>query len=114
MTRIEPVNGRIVRFHPGPDIDVIQNDQTQPLAAIVTHVHMDGTINITVFPSFGDTGSLTSLTLRQPGDIAPSDGKGYCDWMPYQVGQAKKTDELAKDLTAASGNAAGGQQPARE
>ena len=79
---MKPSIGRIVLFHPWPEV-------TQ--AAIVTYVHSDTMVNLTVFESDGTTSGKTSVQLVQPGEPKPEFGF-YCEWMPYQVDQAKKAD----------------------
>lgn len=85
---IKPTVGRIVLF---------DDNQTasRKQAAIVTDVHSDICINVCVFPSYGSPVSVTSVRLIQDGEEPPKTGEGrFCEWMPYQKGQAAKTEEL--------------------
>lgn len=81
---IKPTIGRIVWYWPTtPD--------TQPRAAIVTRVWSDTCVNLAIFDPNGNAMSNppTSVLLLQEGNERPSGG-GFCEWMPYQIGQAKK------------------------
>src|SRR5687768_11982283 len=95
---IKPTVGRIVLFHPAPLYaeEGIPTITSAPLAALVVHVHGDGLLILTVFDSMGGTHARTYVTLIQAGEDAP-EGE-YCEWMPYQLGQAAKTEELQKKL----------------
>ena len=87
MDVITPTPGRVVWFHPGKYDDLISTDP-QPLAAIVAYVHSDWMVNLTVCDRNGEWHSRTSVRLRQVNDEA--DVNSYCEWMPYQIGQAKR------------------------
>jgi hypothetical protein len=77
---ISPTIGQIVWFH---------RKGSQPHeVAIVTAVHSDIHVNLTVFGYDGDTRSERTVQLAQDGVIPPVGP--YCRWMPYQIGQAKK------------------------
>lgn len=67
-------------------------------AALVVAVHGDRCVNLAAFDANGKSYNFTSVTLQQPGD--PEPGGDYCKWMPFQVGQAQKTEALAKELAA--------------
>ncbi len=77
---ITPTIGRVVHYR--------ENSQG-PFAAIVTAVHGENCVNLSVF-GLGGTASTnrTSVILRQPEDDHPGPGVAHCHWMPYQV---KKT-----------------------
>jgi hypothetical protein len=70
---------------------IIMSNELQPCDAGVVFVHGEKLINITVADHNGNMHKRTSVTLVQPGDVAPASG-GYCTWMDYQVDQAKKTE----------------------
>ena len=78
---IVPTPGRIVWFHDK------QADEAK--AAIVVKVWGDRMVNLTVFDYGGTTRAETSVTLVQEGDTVPP--SRYAEWMPYQIGQAKKS-----------------------
>lgn len=87
---IKPTIGRVVWFHPNETADV--------LAAIVTYVHDDKTVNLTVFSKHGHPSGVTIVPLYQnePNEERPA--SWYCEWMPYQLGQAAKTEQLEKQM----------------
>lgn len=65
---------------------------TQPEVALVTWVHSDICINVAGFDANGNAFQLTSLHLRQDDTEAPH--SVHAEWMPYQKGQAAKTEAL--------------------
>lgn len=93
-TTIEPTVGRIVYF-----FEAMPHTQGAhaglfirgPLAAIVTAVWSKNHVNIAVLNENG-TGpvGLTSVRLLQPGETRPTTTGIWCEWMPYQIGQAQK------------------------
>lgn len=90
---IKPTVGRVVWFYPQGSG---QSTGAQPLAAIVAHVWSDTCVNLAIFDANGKPIDKppTSVLLVQEGTEVPSGG-GYCTWMPYQVGQAKKHEATA-------------------
>lgn len=87
---ISPSVGRVVWYWPnGTGADA------QPWAAMVSKVHSDRSINIGGFDPSGQPFARTSVPLLQ-------DDEGSIDacasWMPYQKGQAAKTEALEKEL----------------
>lgn len=93
---IKPTVGRVVWFWPGTayarDRGMAYSNSAQPLAAQITYVHSDQMVNLVVFDQKGVTFGVTSVELLQ-GDRRPPLGM-YCEWMPYQKGQAAKTEAL--------------------
>lgn len=85
MARIEPTKGRIVWFHGGTGCDI------EP--AMVAYVNSDGTVNLAVARADGFMYSARSALLVQEDDPVPQDGR-YCEWMPYQKGQAQRHEAL--------------------
>jgi hypothetical protein len=81
---IKPSVGRIVWWR---QLDGVHDEQ--PFAAMVTYVHSDRLVNLVVFDHFGIARPKASVQLVQEGDAQPAVG-GYAEWMPYQIGQAKK------------------------
>lgn len=79
---ILPTVGRIVWYRNETNLE------GQPHAAIVTFVHSDRMVNLAVFDYNGKTFPATSVTLIQEGD--PHTVTEFCEWMPYQIGQAKR------------------------
>ena len=91
MTKILPTVGRVVWFTPSRltgDYGFTHIDSRKPLAALVTHVFGDALVNLAVFYSNGVPHSRTSVKLLQEGEDRPEHGN-FCEWMPYQIGQAK-------------------------
>lgn len=87
---ITPTVGRIVWFEDGAR-------KTQ--AAIITYVLSDSLINVAVFDPNGIPFAKTSITLVQDQvDPVPFP---YCRWMPYQKGQAAKTEALEAQIKVA-------------
>lgn len=93
---IEPSVGRIVHYVPHPDDMLPVVRRGDPLAAIVAAVHDAHCVNLCVIDGNGEHHSKTSVRLVQPGEGAPP--PPYCQWMPYQIGQAAKTEQLQKQL----------------
>jgi hypothetical protein len=90
---ITPTIGRIVWFYPAT-----YKPGEQPLAALVTYVWNERMVNLAVFDANGrHVDGTTSVRLVQPQDERPQSGY-YCTWMPYQVGQAQKTEQLEQQL----------------
>lgn len=90
---IKPTVGRVVWFHPEGGFSGVTNDKTQPLAAIVTYVWHDRMVNLVVFDHNGTPFGKTSVQLVQEEDSVEGSyvPQGYyCEWMPYQIGQAAK------------------------
>lgn len=99
---ISPSNGRIVWYTPSrptgdfdSDAAITQHDRLKPLAAMVCHVWGDRMVNLLVTDSNGVQHARTSVTLLQDDDAKPEDGR-FCSWMPYQLGQAAKTEAAEK------------------
>jgi hypothetical protein len=100
---IKPTVGRVVWFTPSIYArDHAPLDPRQPLAAIVAYVWHDRMINVAFFDQNGVAHNATSVTLLQDDDLKPEHGY-FASWMPYQKGQAAKTEALE---TAAAARAA--------
>lgn len=92
FTLTKPTIGRKVWFWPNSQasteagaIDVY--DEKQALDATVVCAWSDRLVNLSVTDHGGRVHSVRSCTLRQEGDPLPT--SRYCEWMPYQVSQAK-------------------------
>ena len=92
-----PTVGRVVWFYA-----MGHDEVTQPHAAIVAAVHNDRLINVAFFDANGVAGSATNVTLLQDDEIAAV-GSEYCCWMPFQKGQAAKTEEIQRRLDLRQG-----------
>jgi len=89
MIAIKPTPGRVVWYHPRGTDGLIHEAGT-PLAAHIARVWSDTCVNLMVIDANGDPHSKTSVLLHQEGNPRPD--AGYAEWMPYQVGQAKKAE----------------------
>jgi len=93
---IKPTIGRVVWFWNAPGL------QIQPEAAIICYVHDDTHVNLVVFDMDGNPQPKSSVFLYQGEGERPSGLPGtFCEWMPYQIGQVAKTEELQKQITKA-------------
>lgn len=98
---IKPTVGRKVWYRPSRD-DVegaggqtrMMNTAGQPLDATVVAVWGDRCVNLAIFDIHAQLHERRSVTLVQEGDPIPKFGR-YAEWMPYQVGQAKKEESAA-------------------
>jgi hypothetical protein len=97
---IKPTVGRVVWYYDS-------NIGAGPFAAIVAHVWSDTCVNLAVFNANGVALSRTSVYLVQEGAEKPGDvyaerkpGDVYAEWMPYQKGQAAKTETLERQIGA--------------
>ena len=87
---IQPIVGRVVLVRrPG-------NITGQPEAAFIAYVHSDRMINVGGFDANGQPFGVTSVQLLQEDDV--SHGGTTAEWMPYQKGQAAKTEELERSI----------------
>lgn len=93
---IKPTVGRIVWFYPASGDS--QFPPGGPYAAIVTWVHSDHLISICAFDGSGNPYGKRSIHLKQDEDKNPAPEGAYCAWMPYQKGQAAKTEALEAKL----------------
>jgi hypothetical protein len=83
---IKPTVGRVVWFWiPG-------SPQTEPLAAMVAAVVTDSIVNLSVIDAEGNQHAQKGVPLIQEGEKPPA--MPYCEWMPYQKGQAAKTEAV--------------------
>jgi hypothetical protein len=101
---ITPTVGRVVWYHPVVSEEMLHSLPTimnQPLAAIVAGVWSDTCVNLAVFDANGNAHSRTSVLLVQDGEPIPGAGN-WCEWMPYQKGQAAKTEKLEEALAVSA------------
>lgn len=88
---IKPTVGRVVWFYKY----IPSQGYKGPLAGHVAFVHSDTMVNLMVIDENGHPRSETSVLLVQDGQPPSGD---YCTWMPYQKGQAAKTEALETQL----------------
>lgn len=92
---IKPTIGRVVWYHPSGS-----TAEEQPQAAIVVYVWSDTCVNLTTFDPNGHPYAQTSVFLWQGEGERPS--SCYAEWMPYQIGQAARTESAEKKLEEVS------------
>jgi hypothetical protein len=86
---IKPTIGRVVWFTPPSNsAEAGFAGHGGHMAAIVAYVWSDTCVNLHVIDHNGNGHSRTSVPLVQEGEPKPELGY-YCEWMPYQIGQAK-------------------------
>ena len=95
---IKPTVGRVVLFHPPANEAAVDFAPAEICAALVCYVHSDRLVNLAVFDADGRPHSFTSVELIQDGEPAPVHYGRYCEWMPYQKGQAAKTEEAIEEI----------------
>ena len=86
---ITPTIGRVVWYHP---VDASGATPEQPYPALISYVHSDTLINVGGFTANGVPFAATSVSLVQDG--ASAVGGSWAEWIPYQKGQAAKTEAL--------------------
>lgn len=93
MSKIVPTVGRVIwyRADAGDHLQghKVGEEPQQPLAALVVAVHDDETVNLTVFDANGGSHGRTNIHIQQEGEETSGN---YAEWMPFQKGQAAKTD----------------------
>ena len=89
MAHIVPTIGRVVLF-------TKDYYQDQKFAALIAHVWSDSCVNLAYFDANGCACNATSVLLVQDGNPMPD--CYYCEWMPYQKGQAAKTEALEAQI----------------
>ena len=105
---IKPTVGRVVWFWPyetqlnDPSF-IYHNKSYQPCIGHVTFVHGDKMVNLDVIDHEGNHHSCTSVELVQEEDNCVRI-PGTCEWMPYQKGQAAKTEKLLDTTSLDEGN----------
>lgn len=98
---IKPTVGRMLHYYPAGEDSGAIITCGQPLAATIAHVWNDRCINIAYLDANGVWRGKTSVLLVHEDDDARP-GAGYCVWMPYQKGQAAKTESLERSLAEQS------------
>jgi hypothetical protein len=95
---IKPTVGRVVWFYPSqePPPRFVVHDRNQPCAAIIAFVYNDTTVTLNVSDHAGQPWGWERVLLWQGEGERPTER--FCEWMPYQKGQAAKTEALEKHL----------------
>ena len=95
---IKPTIGRVVWYWPSH-----LTHTSQPYAALIAHVHDDFEINVAFFDHYGVAGADQRVLLLQDDDsYGNPGGGGWAKWMPYQKGQAAKTEALEAKIGAST------------
>ncbi|MDH5219213.1 MAG: hypothetical protein OEX19_16025 [Gammaproteobacteria bacterium] len=90
---IKPTIGRQVWYWPEQQV-------SQPYAATICHVWTDTCVNLSILDANGKQFAETSVLLYQGDENSDRPAGKFAEWMPYQKGQAKKTEELEQKLPA--------------
>lgn len=104
-TVIKPTIGRVVLLVPNGDhrLSHLCCVEGEPFAATVAYVNPDdGRVNLSVSDHIGQHFALPGVPLIQADETEPAEGVAFCHWMPYQIGQAAKTEEAEAKAAAAS------------
>jgi hypothetical protein len=88
--KITPTNGRVMWFFPGSMAEPTMAYAGQPLTAHVCHVHSDHMVNVDVIDANGVHHFRSSVPIVQDESPFTRGASPWLEWMPYQVGQAKK------------------------
>jgi hypothetical protein len=99
---ITPTVGRVVWYWPSLfDLATMrQIDVEQPFTAQVLYTRSERNVNLLVTDHYGGTHFRQGVQLKQEGDnVTP--GQSFAEWMPYQLGQAKKHEAEAAPQAAA-------------
>ncbi|MFM9424350.1 hypothetical protein RCH10_000778 [Variovorax sp. GrIS 2.14] len=90
---IIPTVGRQVWFTPNKS-DPLHDEDPAPFAATVARVFAERCVNLMVLNRQGKPVERTSVLLKQAGmEYEPL--SSFCEWMPYQIGQAAATPMTA-------------------
>lgn len=88
---IKPTVGRVIWYWPSA-----REEGEQPWAGMIVKVWNDRLINVGGFDPNGNPFKDTSVQLLQDDDEVYSGA--HVRWMPYQKGQAAKTESLEQSL----------------
>jgi hypothetical protein len=80
---IKPTIGRVVWYWQPSTVPL-----AQPQAALIAWVHSDTLVNLAAFWADGEAYGVKNVPLYQGDGDRP--GGEFCEWMPYQIGQAAK------------------------
>lgn len=96
MTKITPTVGRMLHYVVVSTQPWFAGSPGDVCAAVVARVNSESNVTLTVFDAMGRPYPVEGVPLVQEGDTFPAGN--YCRWMPFQVGQAAKTDDVAVKL----------------
>ena len=99
---IKPTVGRVMWYRPGDYlIGLVEHDPAQPMTAHVCYVWNDNMVNLLVIDHAGNTQVRTSVPIVQDGSPYTAGPSPYAEWMPFQKGQAAKTEAAEAKLAGA-------------
>jgi hypothetical protein len=103
---IKPTIGRVVHYFPS-ELDVLEGEAmaiygNAPCTALIAYVWSDICVNLVVFDHTGIAFSRTSVAINVDGSSP------HAEWMPYQIGQAAKTEAAEAALAQADMSAKAG------
>jgi hypothetical protein len=86
---IQPTVGKRLWFWPtlAAPAHATYDLSNQPLAATITHVNADGSVNISYLNRNGEVEARRTVYLWQPG--APRPGGSFCEYHPDDIAVAK-------------------------
>jgi len=95
---IVPTVGRVVWYWPSA-ADIVGGmrlaSASQPFMAQVVFVHHERLVNVIVHDHSGKPHARGAVRLVQESDVYVA-AEPRCEWMPYQKGQAAKTEEALR------------------
>lgn len=101
MNPIIPTVGRVVYFTPSMSVAIpVSTDGGGVCAALITAVHNKNCVNLAVFDANGNHHAFCSVNHVSvvPTTVHGASDYHTWDWMPYQKGQAAKTEQLEAKL----------------
>lgn len=103
---IIPTIGRVLHYWPALS-EGLPGPTDQPCDAHVACLLPDGKLTLMIVDHNGHPHARQSVTLIQPGEARPeTGGVAFCEWMGYQVDEARRRAVPAAAPTAVtSGNA---------
>lgn len=96
---IKPTVGRKILFWPATNDQSTVINGDQPFDATIVYVHNERLINVVVRDHIGIQTARQDVPLVQPDDYPPTPDHHYATWMPYQIGQAAKTEALQEQVS---------------
>ena len=101
---IKPTVGRVVYYKPRPQFDdEMVRVGEQPLRADVLAVNSDTSVNLNIIDAAGNHFAILDVFLVHDTTTVTDEDSGYAYWMPYQLGQAAKTEAAEAALLKPKG-----------
>lgn len=70
----------------------------QPMAAVVVYVYNERLVNLTVFDHEGQSHSVVSVPLKQPGDRDDQLLQHYCEWILHDQQTPRCEQQLSEEV----------------